>query len=332
MSKTFDYQIPVINSLRGLAALLVCLYHYIYTTTDFIQQELILDIASFGKYGVQIFFIISGIVIPISLIKANFKYKLFNKFILKRFIRIEPPYLISVIIGIIYLNVRNYMPGSADLDLSPTFYDIILHLGYLIPFFENANWISPVYWTLSVEFQYYLILAIAFPLMIHPKLIFRSVFYLFLFITPFIFSNSSFFLYWTSFFGLGILYALYFTKKINLKEFIPVLIILCLSVAINLSYLELLIGIGTLSIIHFFKDFNPRIGEFFGKISYSLYLLHSVFGKPVINFLSHRVSLPYEKFLVVTIGLTISIIAAYALFRLVEKPTHELSKRIKLKT
>ena len=66
--KTVFKEISVINTLRGIAALVVCLYHFVCTTTDYIESQIILDIFSFGKKGVQIFFIISGIVIPLSML------------------------------------------------------------------------------------------------------------------------------------------------------------------------------------------------------------------------------------------------------------------------
>ena len=145
-------QILVINSLRGLAALAVCFYHFVCTTTGFINNETILEIFNFGKKGVQVFFIISGIVIPLSMLKSGYKIKLLGKYLLKRFIRIEPPYLVAVVLGILYLYARNFIPSSTTIDLTPSFRDIMLHIGYLVPFIEDATWINPVFWTLSIEF------------------------------------------------------------------------------------------------------------------------------------------------------------------------------------
>ena len=47
---------------------------------------------------------------------------------------------------------------------------IMLHIAYLIPFSEK-NWISGVYWTLCVEFQFYVLIAIAYPaIRVSPRL------------------------------------------------------------------------------------------------------------------------------------------------------------------
>jgi len=127
--------IPILNSLRGIAALSVCFYHFVCTTTDYITDKTTLDVFHFGAKGVQVFFIISGIVIPLSMIKINYKLNQFPKFILKRFTRIEPPYIAVVILGIVYLVVRNYVPSANNVDLTPSIRDVFLHIGYLVPFF-----------------------------------------------------------------------------------------------------------------------------------------------------------------------------------------------------
>ena len=144
-------QILIINSLRGLAATAVCFYHFVYTTVDFIENETVRSIFYFGHKGVELFFIISGIVIPLSLINSNYSLRNWKNFMLKRFIRIEPPYLVAVAIGFTLLVLRNYVPGTVSADLIPSAKEVVLHLGYLIPFFENTRWINDVFWTLAID-------------------------------------------------------------------------------------------------------------------------------------------------------------------------------------
>ena len=97
MQKKTTY-IQVITLLRGLAALMVCLYHFICTTTDYITDEITLNIFHFGELGVSMFFMISGIVLPLSMINSNYKTSSWKSFLLKRIIRIEPPYLLAVLL------------------------------------------------------------------------------------------------------------------------------------------------------------------------------------------------------------------------------------------
>lgn len=323
--------IPVINSLRGLAALSVCLYHFVCTTTNYILDENILDIFHFGKKGVQVFFIISGIVIPLSMLKVNYNFKLLPKFILKRFTRIEPPYIGVVLLGIVYLVARNFVPSATQIDLTPSFRDVALHLGYLIPFVEDAKWINPVFWTLSVEFQYYLFLAILFPLVLSGVKYLRFVFYFLVMLIPVFFGyGQAFFTHWSAYFALGIFYVLFITKRVSLLEFIITIALASIVVYTMQGLVDLCIGLSTLAIIHFFRAFTNKVGEFLGKVSYSVYLLHSIVGAGFINYMSHIYRAPYQKVLVILGGVVITILASYIYWKLIERPSQKLGNNIKL--
>ena len=94
--------------------------------------------------GVEVFFVIFGFVIPYSLLKSKFSFKNYGGFLKKRFVRIEPAYLISIVV-IILLNYCSTLVASyqgTPFSISPR--TLILHLGYLINFFDEV-WLSPVY-------------------------------------------------------------------------------------------------------------------------------------------------------------------------------------------
>ena len=315
--------------LRGFAALSVCLFHYVCTTTGYIQNELILNIFNFGSRGVQVFFIISGMVIPLSMITLGYKYSSFKVFILKRFIRIEPPYLVSVTIGVFFLYSRNFLLPAGTIDVTPSLRDIVLHFGYLIPFVDGAKWVNTVYWTLSVEFQYYLYLALIFPLVLSNKAAYRGVFYLLLLIPPFFVESHAFFFHWSAFFLLGIAYILWITEKVTALEYFIVTFLCVISLAFNNELLDLFVGIITVAVIHFFRNFTFNYGKRLGNISYSLYLLHTLIGGAFVNVMSHKFTLPYQKFIVILIGVLISLAAAALFYRFIEKPSQQYTKKIK---
>jgi peptidoglycan/LPS O-acetylase OafA/YrhL len=321
--------IPIIDVLRGFAALSVCLFHYVCTTTGYIHNELILQIFDFGSRGVQVFFIISGMVIPLSMITLGYKYAAFKVFILKRFIRIEPPYLVSVAIGVIYLYSRNFLLPAGTVDITPSFRDILLHLGYLIPFVDGAKWVNTVYWTLSVEFQYYLYLALIFPLVLNNKLVLRLLFYSLLLLPPFFVESEAFFFHWSAFFLLGIVYILWLTTKINKLEYFIITGLCMVSLAINNELIDLIVGVLTVAAIHFFKNFTFNYGKRLGNISYSLYLLHTLIGGAFVNVMSHKFTLPYQKFIVIFLGVLISLASAAIFYRFIEKPSQQYTKKIK---
>ena len=323
--------IPVINGLRGLAALSVCLYHFVYTTLNFIHEEWVRNIFYYGQKGVEVFFIISGIVIPLSMIRSDYAFSLFPKFIARRFVRIEPPYLGAVVIGIIYLVGRNYIPGTVETDLSPSIRDILLHIGYLVPFVEGAKWINSVFWTLSIEFQYYLLLAFLFPFVLSAKIWSRILFYLVMIALPLFFEDQRFITFWSAFFFLGIAYALHRTEKIKGTEFIILIALASGIVLYRQGIIQLSIGLSTLLVIHAFSSYESKVGRFMGDISYSLYLLHSVIGAAFVNYLSHFTESAVAKTLLILAGFALSVFSAYLYWKWVEKPSQNWSKRIKLR-
>ena len=266
-----------------------------------------------------------------SMLKVNYHFKLLPKFILKRFTRIEPPYIGVVFLGVLYLVARNYVPSAAQIDLTPSFRDVMLHLGYLVPFVEDAKWVNPVFWTLSVEFQYYLFLAITFPLVLSKVSYLRFLFYFLVLVIPFLgLGGQSFYSNWSAYFGLGIFYVLYITKRIDILEFMLITVLASIAVYFVQGLLDLCIGLCTLGVVHFFRSFTTKIGEFFGKISYSVYLLHSIVGAAFINYMSHIYRVPYQKALVIIGGLVVTILMSYIYWKIIERPSQKWSNKIKL--
>ena len=326
--KRSSSHIPIINSLRGVAAAAVCFYHFVCTTIDYVDDELILSFFHYGQKGVQLFFIISGIVIPLSMIGSNYSFKGWRAFILKRFIRIEPPYLVAVAVASAYLIARNYVPGTVGVDMSPSGFDMVLHLGYLIPFFDGVDWVNPVFWTLAVEFQYYLALSLLFPLLLAGKLSLRCLFYTLFMGGGFLRCSAHFFPAWGPYFLVGIIYALNRAKVIRPAEFWGVAILLAPVIYFRLGPVDLTVAVASLIIIQCFAEFQTSVTLFLGKISYSLYLLHSVIGTGFINFMSRRYTEPYQKVAVILTGFAVSVLCACILYRLVERPTHRFAQRI----
>jgi peptidoglycan/LPS O-acetylase OafA/YrhL len=321
-------ELPIIHTLRGFSAVGICLYHYVCCTTGYVGPGIVFDTFALLALNVQIFFVISAMVIPISMINAQYRIQDFFTFVYKRALRIEPPYLISLLIAAAYLNLRNYIPGSASVDLAPGWDELLMHIGYLVPFFEDARWINPVYWSLSVEFQYYILLGLLFPLAMHSMVWLRILFYALLLIGPFVSYQSSFFTSWSSLFLLGILYILQYLKKINRVEFWIFLLAASSITYWKVGPNDLLVGLLALLVIHFFRNFDFKIGRYFGDRSFSIYLLHSITGAPIINFLSHRYHEAWQKPLVIVFGFFICLICSHYFHRWVEMPSLRLSKKI----
>jgi peptidoglycan/LPS O-acetylase OafA/YrhL len=110
-----------------------------------------------GHDGVCLFFIVSGFVIPFALFTANFVWRAFPSFMAKRLVRLEPPYVISIVLAVALWWHFRFSAGGTPLDVAPT--TAALHLGYLIDiarsFGAAVEWYVPIYWTLAYELQYY---------------------------------------------------------------------------------------------------------------------------------------------------------------------------------
>ena len=321
-------QIPILDNLRAVAAWAVCLYHFICTTVGFVNNSSItFDLFYFGRFGVNLFFIISGLVIPWSLYHSNYKIKYFFKYFLKRLIRLEPPYIISIIIILCIVFIKKYNPTYNDVVVLITCKQVLFHIGYLIPWSKDLtlNWLNNVYWTLAIEFQYYIVIGVLYFLFISKKGYLRFLTYILIIGAKFVVPLTDFLPYWFSFFGIGILIFLYKINHVDVTELIIGSLIFTLDIFIfNEKNAALVTIISELSILLLFNRTN-KILAWLGTFSYSVYLMHAIIGMATVNVLSHCATNSWEKFGVVVAGLITTVCSGYAMYIFVEKPSKKLS-------
>ena len=85
--------LPVLDGVRGLAILMVLLFHFIGNTqpTNAIER-VIVSITNYGSSGVELFFVLSGFLITGILYDARNKPHYFRNFYMRRMLRIFPLY------------------------------------------------------------------------------------------------------------------------------------------------------------------------------------------------------------------------------------------------
>lgn len=199
-------KIYAVENLIGIASLMVLIWH-----VGTLNHGLNLFFLNNFQLGVQMFFVISGFIIPFTMYQNNYKINNFKQFILKRISRIEPPYLISIVITIVasWLIYPDYRRIN--------WLDLLLHIGYLIPFFKNAEWVHHIYWTLAIEFQFYLIIALLYPVIFKSHKYISIFICLLLLLTVFInvpsFKNGELIFRHIHFFSIGIFTWLFYIKK-----------------------------------------------------------------------------------------------------------------------
>lgn len=155
--------IPAIDGLRCIAVLWVVIFHtniYVLAKStayarDDAAQSYVQKIADCGHYGVQLFFVISGLVLGLPFaehyLKGRGKVSL-RAYFSRRVLRIEPPYIINLVILFALLVVAK---SESIATMSP-------HLGASLAYLHNvvyrdSSWINRAAWSLEVEVQFYLL-------------------------------------------------------------------------------------------------------------------------------------------------------------------------------
>src|SRR3954470_23823868 len=83
MNERASMRIPVLDPLRGIAALAVTWFHFTNGRPGYLPSGLLKSSGSFGWLGVEVFFVISGFVIPYALWGAGYRIERLGRFMLK---------------------------------------------------------------------------------------------------------------------------------------------------------------------------------------------------------------------------------------------------------
>ncbi len=150
-------RISIIEVMRGLSSVGVALFHFSGQISSGISKV----ITSYGWLGVDVFFVISGFVIPLSLYGRGYTISDFPRFMLRRLVRSEPPYLASIALVILLGYASSMAPGFHGTSPSYSAGQVASHLFYAIPLTSYA-WLNPVYWSLAYEFVFYIIVGLCF--------------------------------------------------------------------------------------------------------------------------------------------------------------------------
>jgi peptidoglycan/LPS O-acetylase OafA/YrhL len=151
-----------LDALRGLAALIVVVYHlppYLFGGRPHVFDGWFWS----GRYGVLLFFVVSGYVIPMSLER----YGNLRRFWIGRLFRIYPAWLLTVLLalaGIALLPHRFLPPGLAAEPVA----GILAHATMLQELLGLPNLVG-VFWTLSFEMVFYLVVSGLFVFGLHRR-------------------------------------------------------------------------------------------------------------------------------------------------------------------
>ena len=135
-------RVVVLDSLRGLASFLVAWFHFV---TFFFQRPGDNEGHPFGLHGhlgVQMFFVISGFVIPFSLHGSGYTIQSAGRFMLKRLARLHPPYLASIAFTLAVAFAANRVISGSNYYYTPA--TVVANSFLAAPMF-GLRWMSPAY-------------------------------------------------------------------------------------------------------------------------------------------------------------------------------------------
>jgi peptidoglycan/LPS O-acetylase OafA/YrhL len=320
---------PTINLLRGIAAAMVCIFHFIgYTDFRgdlFSNDSLLANIGKLGTNGVFVFFVISGFVIPLSLSKDQFNLKQLPQFLSRRFIRIEIPYLVSILL-ILLVNFLFAIKNNSNFNIDVK--QFVFHILYIIPF-SKYDWYNIIYWTLAIEFQFYIAIGLLYFLLSSKNKIVVLLALLIFGLSSLLFNDNRFIFEYSTIFAQGIVLFLLKTERIKQKLAFVLLGLFVIATAYHHSITISAFSLLTVLAIHFI-EINKKLSNQFGDISYSLYLTHGLIGGNLLYLFSRYFTSFSGKILLVIAALSLSLLFSYIYWRFIENPSRKLSKKISI--
>ena len=305
-----------VDALRALAALWVCLFHFTAAT----------GIGTYGYLGVTIFFVISGFIVPYSMMRGGYTIAAWPTFMLKRLARLEPPYLASIGL-ILALGAFDMLRGFPQ---EWTAAQIAGHLGYANAFL-GLPWLNGPYWSLAVEFQFYILMGLALPLLMLAGTPARRLAGLALVsCLPLLLpgrSNATI-LPFLPVFAAGTLTFLLATNRIGRKSYGAALAVLAGILIKTHDTGVALATVGTAVVIATVRIPRVAVIAWLGAISYSLYLLHVPIGYRLMHMIRRLSDGEVVPSLLIVGALAASIAGAALLHRFVEQPSLRLAARI----
>ncbi len=352
--------------LRGIAAFFVIVSHTVratevkYSSSDEVSNFFFMSLLDLGSFGVVLFFVLSGCTLYISN-SERVGIKDITIFYTKRLFRIWPAFIVSLVIfaffgyifSALYIEPQGYWIEKQFLS-QYSIYDLLSYLTLTFNITGPEELFNNAYWSLPVEFQYYII----FPVIVAslrfgvlgPVILGLILYFLpkFGFIN---FDENSVFKLAFSFCGGVLVGHIYKRSTFRLNSMLGIFLLVILvsfSAAIASSYIILpdipiVSGIwnwyGVIAIVTVYVALVTQVNlhnklenflKHYGTISYSTYLYHNLFVAIAILFIIHFEI--YNSGLRLFVTFSFTLIATYFLATVsylhIEKPSVELGRSI----
>ncbi len=316
-----------LDALRGIAALLVVLYHYTSRYPDMYGGVPPFEFI-WGIYGVDLFFIISGYVIFMTLEQVRRPLD----FVVSRFTRLFPAYWACILLTAALVTFL-HLPGR-----EPTLLAVAVNFS-MLQFLIGVPNVDGVYWTLAVELCFYTTLLVIFCLKLHQRIIAIAAAWLVLIVAGDYLEQqlgvmlpkvleTFILLKYGQLFWIGIV--LYLCGRNGLQPRYVAILLLSLGIeyafygAREASFVMLAVLVFTLAVQGRLGFLRQPLWLYLGAISYPLYLLHQNIGYAVVSRLQgHGVAMPLS----ILVALVLVLSLATAVTFLIERPAMAYLRR-----
>ncbi|HHK4128746.1 TPA: acyltransferase family protein [Enterobacter roggenkampii] len=364
MSNKEKNYLPQLTWLRGIAALLVIVSHCVrttespYSSIDSPSDIILFNSLDLGSFAVTLFFCLSGATLYLNH-KNDKTLADTASFIVKRIFRIYPAFIFAILAYVLLGNIYVEWYGEPkgiwidSIALPYSSVDVFTHLFLLYDLIGNPYIINGAFWSLPVEFRYYLLFPVALFLMRKSGptsvmalalLLACSVYFM-----PWKPSMPHFFLLSPSFFG-GMLAAYLYERNGKPLKYSLLIIILSLVLAslvwmfrddlpnqykalryynfnILLCIIIVYFSLRT-NVINYSMKIRSALG-FLGNVSYSLYLLHQlVLTFVFIICMKIGITGDAKILFIFPITVAVSLLFAWASYKFIEKPGVRLGRYI----
>jgi exopolysaccharide production protein ExoZ len=314
-------QLSHIESLRALAALMVLVFHFLSfsgVAGFLIGNAELREFSKFGAQGVELFYIISGFVIYYSLTNTNPAAYSYLKYIGKRFARIFPPFLGTLIlicvVALIWKGEYPYTPKQ-----------IVENATLTVDLFRDSEWMNPIFVTLKVEFLFYLVIGLLVIWMRKSRWIYGVI--LFLSLLSVLFFHSMDLVHNIPFFVAGIACSeIYKSKNRSLNA---ALLASSLFILFWIFPWEDIVVLCIGMIFLLGVKIKSAWLEWLGQFSYSLYLTHGLSGGLFLFVFKNEHYVNLNSWFALVLASLVAITFAYCYYLLIERRAINWSRKIR---
>lgn len=151
-------RVKELDGIRGLAILMVILYHVGPYTVNFTGNPILVSVLNsmqIGWLGVDLFFVLSGFLITDILLRTREKPTYFKNFYIRRILRIFPIYYLVITLLLFFLPWLEKTRGLQE--QSSWMFFIFYQQNWLYILKRPVSGYLAVMWSLAIEEQFYLV-------------------------------------------------------------------------------------------------------------------------------------------------------------------------------